>query len=244
MATGIVLGGSLYCRKQPQAGADYYGRFSNGTTITVQTISGNNDWYQTTWQGSVGYVMKAYVAVENDTIQVTGTNVNVRNGSSTNNTSVLYMLSSPATARVVTVTSNWVKIAPSGRNAGWISADYVKKYSSGNSSAGSGTISGVRGDGPNSTVSASAIRSGNGIWKKDLDTTYHPQIVQLQRKLNNYIMENWSEGDLNELTLDGCFGENTRLVLLVFQRYHNVSVDGIVGQYTLMKLEYEYGAIL
>lgn len=135
---GIVLGGSLYCRKEPSTSAAYYGRFSNGDVISVQTISGNSQWYKTSWNGSVGYVMKSYVAVADDTVKVTATNVNVRNAPNITNSSVLYMLSSPSTATVEDVTNDWVKIHPSGKAIGWINADYVEK----NSSSSSGNSSG------------------------------------------------------------------------------------------------------
>ena len=52
MANGIVLGGSLRCRKTPASTGAVWGSFSNGTVLTV-TNSSNADWYQTTWNGSV-----------------------------------------------------------------------------------------------------------------------------------------------------------------------------------------------
>ena len=61
MANGIVLGGSLRCRKTPASTGAVWGSFSNGTVLTV-TNSSDADWYQTTWNGSVGYVMKSFVA--------------------------------------------------------------------------------------------------------------------------------------------------------------------------------------
>lgn len=135
MANGIVLGGSLRCRKSPTTSADVWGSFSNGTVLTV-TNSSDDEWFQTTWNGSVGYVMKSFVAVAGDTVQVNATNVNVRNNPGTSGTTVLYQLDSPATAEVVSVDTDWVHIQPSGEEDGWISADYVDK-SSGSSSGGS-----------------------------------------------------------------------------------------------------------
>ena len=62
--------------------------------------------------------MKSFVAVASDTVEVNATNVNVRN--SANGSTVLYTLSSPATATVQDVSSDWVKIQPSGKKVGWI----------------------------------------------------------------------------------------------------------------------------
>ena len=136
MANGIVLDGSLRCRKTPASTGAVWGSFSNGTVLTV-TNSSNVEWYQTNWNGSVGYVMKSFVAVANDAVKVNATNVNVRDNPSTSGTTMLYRLSSPTTATLVSVTSNWVKIQPSGKSAGWIYADYVDK--SGSSTGGGST---------------------------------------------------------------------------------------------------------
>lgn len=131
MAIGIVLGGKLRCRKGPGTNYGYYGSFSNGTFLNVSDVSGHPDWYQTNWVDStgthVGYVMKAYVAVIGDTVIVTGSNVNVRNSPTTSGSTVLYQLSSPATAPVTYVATGWVKIHPVGESEGWISAQYVNK---------------------------------------------------------------------------------------------------------------------
>lgn len=66
--TGTVTGGKLYCRKQPIAGYDYWGRFDNGAVIPIRELSGNDTWYQTYWEGNqskVGYVMSEFITNEN-----------------------------------------------------------------------------------------------------------------------------------------------------------------------------------
>lgn len=63
---GTVIGGRLYCRKQPQTGYEYWGQFENGTVIALYTCS-TNGWYETRWPvggSNIGYVMSQYV-VEN-----------------------------------------------------------------------------------------------------------------------------------------------------------------------------------
>ena len=63
--TGTVTGGKLYCRKQPQAGYDYWGRFDDGAVIPIRALSGNTAWYGTYWAGNqsnVGYVMSQYIS--------------------------------------------------------------------------------------------------------------------------------------------------------------------------------------
>lgn len=64
--TGQVTGGKLYCRKQPQAGAAYWGRFDNNAIIPIKAY--DSTWYETYWNGNtanVGYVMKQYITNEN-----------------------------------------------------------------------------------------------------------------------------------------------------------------------------------
>lgn len=138
MMDGIVLGGSLNCRKEPSKSSTSLGRFSTGTLLTV-TNSSDTDWYQTTYNDSIGYVMKSFVAVSGDTVKVNASNVNVRDNASTTGTNVLYTLSSPTPASVLSVTSNWVNIQPEGKDSGWIHAKYVNLSTSNSSSAGDST---------------------------------------------------------------------------------------------------------
>ena len=135
MANGIVLGGKLKFRKTASTSGTVITSIPTGTVLSVSSVSGNDSWYQTTYSTyGTGYVMKSFVAVASDTVEVNATNVNVRN--SANGSTVLYTLSSPATATVQDVSSDWVKIQPSGKKVGWIKADYVSKKSSGSFSGG------------------------------------------------------------------------------------------------------------
>lgn len=141
MANGIVLGGKLKFRKKASTSGTVITSIPTGTVLSVSAVSGNDSWYQTTYSTyGTGYVMKSFVAVASDTVEVNATNVNIRN--SANGSTVLYTLSSPATATVQDVSSDWVKIQPSGKKVGWIKADYVNKKSSGSSSGGNSSGSG------------------------------------------------------------------------------------------------------
>ena len=65
--TGQVTDGALYCRKQPQPGYAYWGRFSNGTTIPIKDY--NDTWYETYWNNDpskVGYVMSDFINRDED----------------------------------------------------------------------------------------------------------------------------------------------------------------------------------
>lgn len=65
--TGKVTGGKLYCRKQPQAGYEYWGRFDDNEVIPIRKIANTSEWYETYWDGNkaqVGYVMSQYISNE------------------------------------------------------------------------------------------------------------------------------------------------------------------------------------
>ena len=65
--TGKVTGGKLYCRKQPQAGYEYWGRFDDNEVIPIRKIVNTSEWYETYWDGNkaqVGYVMSQYISNE------------------------------------------------------------------------------------------------------------------------------------------------------------------------------------
>lgn len=164
MANGIVLGGKLKFRKTASTSGTVITSIPTGTVLSVSAVSGNDSWYQTTYSTyGTGYVMKSFVAVASDTVEVNATNVNVRN--SANGSTVLYTLSSPATATVQDVSSDWVKIQPSGKKVGWIKADYVNKKSSGSSSSGGSSSSDLIGKSGMVAVNASGLNvrsSANG----------------------------------------------------------------------------------
>ena len=249
MATynGIVLGGALKFRKTPSTSGTVMTSFPTGTKLSVSTVIGNDSWYKTTVSSyGTGYVMKAYVAVKDDTVKVTGNDVNVRASASISGTR-LYTLDEGATATVQDVDSDWVKIKPSGKNAGWINAKYVNKTASGSSSGGDdgGTVvPGVNGNGPNSTISAADIRNNGKSWCRDLKTK-HPQIAVMQTKLNSFIRNQEFE-DINYLEADGVYGDNTVTVVKIFQKYMTnptLAIDGVVGKYTLAHIENRYGTI-
>ena len=60
--TGTVHGGALFCRKQPDKNASYWGRFQDKAVIPIKMRT--DDWYETYWNddaSKVGYVSKSYV---------------------------------------------------------------------------------------------------------------------------------------------------------------------------------------
>lgn len=247
MPNGVVVGGKLYCRKSPSTGADYHGQFSSGALISVSAVSGNTDWWQTTWtNGLVGYVMKAYVVSPGDTIQVTATDVNVRPGIGTGSGNPLYMVSSPTTSSVLDVGSSsdggWIKIQPSGKAAGWIRYDFLTKTASGSGS-------GDTGGGSTGNVT---IPSGNGLIVGGGTTSPSSYLSQV-REGTAYVSASHNSTNTNmvnavrtllrakgytSIASTGSWSSDMTAAVKNFQtRTPYLGSDGIVGQGTLACLE-------
>lgn len=225
MTNGIVLGGALNCRESTSKDSKSLGRFSTGDVVSVSSSS-DADWYQTTMNGTVGYVMKAYVAVANDTVKVNASNVNVRDGSSTSGTNVLYQLSSPTTATVLSVTQNWVQIQPSGKSSGWIHAKYVNRSAGGASSGGdSGTGSESDSGSTTSAPALATIRNGEAYLKVGHSGTAVTTLRSLL-KAHNYACN-----------ATGAYDEALKAVVKTYQTDNGITADGLAGQVTFALLE-------
>ena len=240
MPYGVVVEGDLYCRAQPSTSGTSYGKFTNGTRISITDAPNAPDWWQTTWtSASTGYVMKHYVVSAGDTIQIKGSNVNVRPTASTSQPE-LYRLSNPATAPVIDVTTGtdggWIKIQPSGKAAGWVCYNLVTKYASG---SGSGGGSGGGGTGVNEFTFDQVRQGQNGaVFMRDPDASHATQGVKdLQQYLINI---GWGSasvlGSSSALSVDGNFGSKTETAVKLFQEECEISQDGIVGSDTATRL--------
>lgn len=142
--TGQVTGGKLYCRKQPIAGSDYWGRFENNSIIPIKAY--DNTWYETYWNGNtnnVGYVMKQYITNENWSGGTTGggsltaghyvqvssayNSVNVRASMSTSSTLKGVLLSGTKVICTDVPSSSWVKIiwGGTGTSTAYVMSQYL-----------------------------------------------------------------------------------------------------------------------
>ena len=98
--TGKVVGGSLNLRASCSTGSSALASIPNNTTLTVNTVSGQNDWFQTSFNGTSGYVVAQYIAVTSGTGTCTVTTasdpLNIRKTPSTSAT-VIYRAAKGAT---------------------------------------------------------------------------------------------------------------------------------------------------
>lgn len=127
--TGKVVGGSLNLRASCSTGSSALASIPNNTTLTVNTVSGQNDWFQTSFNGTSGYVVAQYIAVTSGTGTCTVTTasdpLNIRKTPSTSAT-VIYTAAKGATLSLLDNSSvaGWFRVS-SASGTGWGSSDYL-----------------------------------------------------------------------------------------------------------------------
>lgn len=127
--TGKVVGGSLNLRASCSTGSSALASIPNNTTLTVNTVSGQNDWFQTSFNGTSGYVVAQYIAVTSGTGTCTMTTasdpLNIRKTPSTSAT-VIYRAAKGATLSLLDNSSvaGWFRVS-SASGTGWGSSDYL-----------------------------------------------------------------------------------------------------------------------
>lgn len=127
--------------------------------------------------------------------------------------------------------STWHKVKYAGY-IGYMQSQFLSNTNPGNG----GTLPGVIGNGPNSTISAQVIRNGNGKWISDTKTT-HPQIKQMQSMLNEVVHKYGGE-DVGTLDVDGIYGPNTQFMVNAFRGLHIVGLgNGVMDKAALTELE-------
>lgn len=136
--TGKVRGGSLNMRQTCSTSATRLTSIPDGTTLTVQTVSGQNDWFQTSYSGKTGYVVAQYIAVTTGvntcTVTTQSDPLNIRKTPSTSASaiytaakgSILYLLDS-------TSVTGWFRVSSSS-GTGWASKSFLTINSTGGGS--------------------------------------------------------------------------------------------------------------
>ena len=159
MATfnGNVTGGGLNLRTSPSTGASSPIQIPNGTSISVSTISGNQEWFSTSYGGYSGYVMAQYVAITADggtcTVTTTSDSLNIRKTASTGAT-IIFTAAKGSTLRLLDNTSvtGWFRVS-NASGTGWGSSTYLTVISN----PGGGTTGG------DYTIPATVDTEKNGV---------------------------------------------------------------------------------
>ena len=131
MATfnGRVTGGGLNLRTSPSTGASSPIQIPNNTALTVGTLSGNQEWFSTSYQGYSGYVMAQFVAITADggtcTVTTSYDPLNIRKTASTS-AAIVYTAAKGSTLRLLgyTSVSGWYRVS-NASGTGWGSSTYL-----------------------------------------------------------------------------------------------------------------------
>lgn len=131
MATfnGKVTGGGLNLRTTANTNASSPVQIPNGTSISVSTINGNQEWFSTSYGGYSGYVVAQYVAITSDggtcTVTTSSGSLNIRKKASTG-ANVVYTAAKGSTLRLLdsTSVSGWYRVS-NASGTGWGSSSYL-----------------------------------------------------------------------------------------------------------------------
>lgn len=221
MATfnGYVVGGQLSLRASTSTSSTRYLYIPNGTNLNVTTISGNREWFATSYGGYNGYVVAAYIAITSDggacTVATSSGSLNIRK-KPVDNADVLFTAAQYSTVRLLehnTVTG-WYRVSNSN-GTGWAKSNFLNVNSYPDGSAN---------DTPGDNENAGAGTTGNvpAVTMRYGDTGNN--VVMLQQRL--------SELRYFVGVIDGIFGYATDWAVRYFQNRNGLTDDGIVGTNT------------
>ena len=139
--SGIVRGGSLNLRQSTSKSSTILASIPNGTALTVETVSGHNDWFKTTYNGNTGYVVAQYIAaISGDTcvVATSSGSLNIRK-TPVSGTNVLFTAAKGSTLYLLdsTSVSGWYRVSNSS-GTGWAVSSYLS--TGGESSSGIITV--------------------------------------------------------------------------------------------------------
>ncbi|MFH1776230.1 MAG: SH3 domain-containing protein [Candidatus Omnitrophota bacterium] len=124
---GMVCADRVNVRAGPST--NFEPLFQLEKSAIVKVLGENSDWYRIVLpeEASCFISAKYLEKIDNNYFRITGKNVNVRGGPSTNY-NVLCQVNTGDTIFVREIKDDWAKIYPPQDSAGWIHKDYVKYY--------------------------------------------------------------------------------------------------------------------
>lgn len=231
MATfyGYVVGGSLALRSNTSTGSTRLATIPDDTALTVSTISGNTEWFATSYAGYSGYVVAEFIGITNDggtcTVTTASGSLNIRKKPSG---SVIFTAAQNSTLRLLDYTSvsGWYRVS-NGEGTGWASSDYltITAY------PGGGSVNPDPDPDPDIPVDPEvpAVPAPSTILTATMELgDSSSQVTALQQRLTElwYYVGN----------ITGYFDTNTDWAVRLFQKLNGLDVDGVVGSNSRAKL--------
>lgn len=231
MATfnGNVVGGSLALRSNTSTGSTRLATIPNGTALTVSTISGNTEWFSTTYGGYSGYVVAEFIGITNDggtcTVTTASGSLNIRK-TPVSGATVLFTAAQYSTLRLLDYTSasGWYRVS-NNEGTGWASSDFLTIVTY----PGGGTVT----PDPDPEVpvdpTVPAVPAPSVILTATMELgDSSSQVTALQQRL----AELWYYVG----AITGYFDTYTDWAVRYFQDCNGLDVDGIVGTNSRAKL--------
>lgn len=241
---GKVIDGRLNLRSTCSTSSSSPIQIPNGTSIVVETVSGQHAWFATSYGGHDGYVVAEFVAISSDggtcTVSTSSGSLNIRKTPSTS-AAVLFTAAKNSTLRLLDIDSvnGWFRVS-SSEGTGWASSDYliIVTEPDGSTGGGTGGDSGSGGGTGVNTATWEQVLANNGVYRKESSSS---AVCEGVKTLQRYLIAiGWGRaavlGTSSDLTVDGNFGSKTETAVKNFQYECELTQDGVVGVQTATKL--------
>lgn len=237
---GKVIDGRLNLRSTCSTSSSSPIQIPNGTSIVVETVSGQHAWFATSYGGHDGYVVAEFVAISSDggtcTVSTSSGSLNIRKTPSTS-AAVLFTAAKNSTLRLLDIDSvnGWFRVS-SSEGTGWASSDYLTIVTEPDGSTGGGTggDSGSGGGTGVNTATWEQVLAGTATYRRESSSS---AVCEGVKTLQTYLKAiGYGSDNVGNIVVDGNFGSITEAAVKYFQAECDLDDDGVVGSDTSNRL--------